>query len=164
MRDFGSNLRRPSSIAAVTLVAVGCMSTSGSLQELARTHITVQSQGQGGNTKFLCRHCQLIFTGSLTRQLAHLSGKTGQGIAVCKRIDNESLTTVQRHLQRLERIRTGSHGSHASSSNIVGQTGKSGVFSYCIELLAVRRTLLLQRFACRQRTRTTCQKEAEAAN
>ncbi len=50
------------------------MAAPGTLQELARTHVEVLGKGTGGNTKFECIHCRKQFTGSLTRQLAHLTG------------------------------------------------------------------------------------------
>ncbi len=50
------------------------MAAPGTLQELARTHVEVLGKGTGGNTKFECIHCRKQFTGSLTRQLAYLTG------------------------------------------------------------------------------------------
>ncbi len=58
------------------------MAAPGTLQELARSHVQVLGKGTGGNTKFECIHCRKQFTGSLTRQLAHLTGTSGNGIAL----------------------------------------------------------------------------------
>lgn len=57
------------------------------MQELARSNIKVLAKGKGGNTKFVCTHCRKEFTGSLTRQLAHLTGTFGNGIAACNDSD-----------------------------------------------------------------------------
>ncbi len=53
------------------------MPTAGSLQEIAREHTKIHAKGKGGNTKFTCNHCNKEFTGSQTRQLAHLTGTSG---------------------------------------------------------------------------------------
>ena len=66
--------------------AHGQMATADTLQELARSHIDVHAKGKGGNTKFTCNYCCKEYTGSLTRQLAHLIGESGQGIAACQDI------------------------------------------------------------------------------
>ena len=57
------------------------MTTVETLQDHARSHIQIHAKGTGGNTKFTCEHCGKQFTGSLTRQLAHLVGDSGNGIA-----------------------------------------------------------------------------------
>ena len=49
------------------------MPTAGSLQEIAREHTRIHAKGKGGNTKFTCYRCNKEFTGSQTRQLAHLT-------------------------------------------------------------------------------------------
>ena len=58
-------------------------SGADSLAKLARNHMTLHSKCSGGNIKPSCHHCSKTFTGSLTRQLAHLSGEAGRGIALC---------------------------------------------------------------------------------
>lgn len=111
------------------------MATSGgpgSLQDIARAHISIQSQGTGGNTKFKCRHCDKIFTGSVTRQIAHLRGKSGTGVAICEKIDYDTRNTIQLQLARLERVKT---GSQASSSS-VGRASASGTLSCYISVPA----------------------------
>ena len=56
------------------------MSRVSSLQDIAREHIKVHAKGKGGNIKFTCNHCNREFTGSQTRQLAHLTGTSGSGM------------------------------------------------------------------------------------
>lgn len=93
------------------------MATAETLQDLARSHIDVQSKGKGGNTKFICNHCGKQYTGSLTRQLAHLTGESGSGIAGCSEILTdlrEGIKIEQRSLQR-----SGQSGSKRSSSQLV---------------------------------------------
>jgi len=58
--------------------APGPMAAPASLQELARSNIKVLAKGT---------HCRKEFTGSLTRQLAHLTGTFGNGIAACNDSD-----------------------------------------------------------------------------
>ncbi|DBA95164.1 TPA: hypothetical protein ACH3X1_015717 [Trebouxia sp. C0004] len=53
------------------------MATADTLQELARSHMDVHAKGKGGNTKFTCNYCCKEYTGSQTRQLAHLIGESG---------------------------------------------------------------------------------------
>lgn len=59
------------------------MPTAGSLQEIAGEHTKIHAKGKGANTKFTCNHCNKEFTGSQTRQLAHLTGTSGSGVAAC---------------------------------------------------------------------------------
>ena len=65
-------------------------SNPGTLHELVLEHIAIDSRGTGGNVKCTCRHCNKTFTVSLTRQVAHISGRTGSGVAVCKGLDDYS--------------------------------------------------------------------------
>ncbi|DBA79998.1 TPA: hypothetical protein ACH3X1_008201 [Trebouxia sp. C0004] len=60
------------------------MATAGSLQEVARENVVIHAKGKGGNAKFTCNHCKREFTGSQIRQLAHLTGTSGSGIAAFK--------------------------------------------------------------------------------
>ena len=71
------------------------MTTVETLQDLARSHIQIHAKGTGGNTKFTCEHCGKQFTGSLTRQLAHLVGESGNGIAACQDISDDILKLFQ---------------------------------------------------------------------
>ena len=91
------------------------MSTAGSLQEVAREHVAIHSKGKGGNTKFTCNHCKKEYTGSQTRQLAHLTGTSGNGVGACQEIDDDLRNAIKIEVNRLERMRS---GSQASSSNI----------------------------------------------
>ena len=91
------------------------MPTAGSLQEVAREHVAIHSKGKGGNTKFTCNHCKKEYTGSQTRQLAHLTGTSGNGVGACHEIDDDLRNAIKIEVNRLERIRS---GSQASSSHI----------------------------------------------
>ena len=83
--------------------AMASSSNPGTLQELVLDHIAIDSRGTGGNVKSTCRHCNKTFTGSLTRQVAHITGRTGSGVAVCKELGEETAAAIQLHVQRLER-------------------------------------------------------------
>jgi len=54
-----------------------------------------QSTSKGGNRGFTCAHCDTHFIGSQTRQLAHLIGTKGKGIAICKKIPAEDRAALQ---------------------------------------------------------------------
>lgn len=105
------------------------MATPGSLQELAHIHIDIVSKGKGGNTKFLCKHCQKEYTGSLTRQLAHLTGESGHGVAACKDADfiQDHRDAIKLEIERLERLERTKSGSKGSTSQLSGSgNGHSG--------------------------------------
>ena len=50
------------------------MAAPATLRELALLHVEVLAKGTGGNTRLKCNYCQHTYTGSQTRQLAHLAG------------------------------------------------------------------------------------------
>ena len=50
------------------------MVAPATLRELALLHVEVLAKGTGGNTRLKCNYCQHTYTGSQTRQLAHLTG------------------------------------------------------------------------------------------
>lgn len=79
------------------------MTTVETLQDLARSHIQIHAKGTGGNTKFTCEHCGKQFTGSLTRQLAHLVGDSGNGIAACQDISDDIREGIKIEKGSLER-------------------------------------------------------------
>ena len=83
------------------------MPTAGSLQEIAREHTKIHAQGKGGNTKFTCNHCNKEFTGSQTRQLAHLTGTSGSGVAACQEIDDDLRNAISIEVDRLGRVKSG---------------------------------------------------------
>ena len=91
------------------------MPTAGSLQEIAREHTKIHAKGKGGNTKFTCNHCNKEFTGSQTRQLAHLTGTSGSGVAACQEIDDDLRNAINIEVDRLGRVKS---GSKASSNHI----------------------------------------------
>ncbi|KAA6425523.1 MAG: hypothetical protein FRX49_04420 [Trebouxia sp. A1-2] len=82
------------------------MPTASTLQEVAREHIKINAKGKGGNTKFTCNHCKREFTGSQTRQLAHLTGTSGSGVAACQHIDGDLRKAIKTEVDRLERVKS----------------------------------------------------------
>ena len=80
----------------------GQMVTAETLHDLARSHIDVHAKGKGGNTKFTCNHCSKEYTGSLTRQLAHLIGESGVGIAACQDISSDQREGIKIEKRALE--------------------------------------------------------------
>lgn len=88
----------------------------GNLQDLARSHVEVHAKGKGGNTKFSCNHCKRNFTGSLTRQLAHLTGETGTGVAACDNFDDDTRLAIYHEVERLQRVKSGSKASSCQLS------------------------------------------------
>lgn len=110
--------------------APGPMAAPASLQELARSNIKVLAKGKGGNTKFVCTHCRKEFTGSLTRQLAHLTGTSGIGIAACNDSDliQDHRDAIKLEVERLERTKS---GSRASSSQLSGSGSCEGPVRCC---------------------------------
>ncbi|DBA93759.1 TPA: hypothetical protein ACH3X3_013821 [Trebouxia sp. C0006] len=89
------------------------MPTAGSLQKIAREHTKIHAKGKGGNTKFTCNHCNKGFTGSQTRQLAHLTGTSGSGVAACQEIDDDLRNAINIEVDRLGRVKSGSKASNA---------------------------------------------------
>ena len=98
----------------------GPMAAPASLQELARSHIEVLAKGVGGNTKFTCKYCQKTYTGSQTRQLAHLTGTSGTGVAGCQDPDfiQDHRDAIKLDVERLERLERTTSGYRASSSQL----------------------------------------------
>lgn len=113
-------------------------SQPGTLHELVREHIAIDSRGTGGNVKCTCRHCNKTFTGSLTRQVAHISGRTGSGVAVCKGLDEETAAAIQQHVQRLEPINSNSQASAATEKRPAeeGSTGNISLLVMACKQLA----------------------------
>ena len=50
----------------------------------------------GGNCKFQCNYCQLIFKGSYTRVKSHLLKIPGQGIRGCSKVTPQDIQEMQR--------------------------------------------------------------------
>ena len=48
-----------------------------------------KGNSKGGNKGFTCLHCEVRYFGSRSRQLAHLLGIRGKGVAACKKISLE---------------------------------------------------------------------------
>ena len=59
------------------------MATPNCVNDIVLEHLIVVSKGTGGNCKVKCRYCEKEFTGSQTRQLAHVAGIKGQGVSIC---------------------------------------------------------------------------------
>ena len=79
------------------------MATAETRQDLARSDIDVQAKGKGGNTKFTCNYSGKEYTRSPSRQLAHLAGESGKGIAACQSISSEEREGVKIEKRSLER-------------------------------------------------------------
>jgi len=109
------------------------MAAPGTLQELARSHVQVLGKGTGGNTKFECIHCRKQFTGSLTRQLAHLTGTSGNGIAACDDpiLIQDHQDAIKLEVERLNRLQRSKSGSRASSSQLSGSGSCECPFKCC---------------------------------
>jgi len=74
------------------------------LEELIATHLDFDDNTtKGGNRGFHCLHCLKHFNGSQTRQLAHLLGTPGKGIAVCKAIPVEGRAALRKGYDDLQK-------------------------------------------------------------
>ena len=63
---------------------------SSDLDDLIAACIEVEKgTSKGGNKGFTCLHCEVRFFGSRSRQLAHLLGIKGKGVAICPKIPVE---------------------------------------------------------------------------
>ncbi len=109
------------------------MPTAGSLQEIAREHTKVHAKGKGGNTKFTCNHCNKGFTGSQTRQLAHLTGTSGSGVAACQEIDDDLRNAINIEVDRLGRVKSGSK----NHINIPGQVPRNVTASLTDPMISI---------------------------
>ena len=66
------------------------------LAECVVPHLEIEDgTAKGGNRGFTCTHCDNSYSGSLTRQLAHLLGKKKEGIATCLKISVEDRAKLQ---------------------------------------------------------------------
>lgn len=112
------------------------MPTASTLQEVAREHIKINAKGKGGNTKFTCNHCKREFTGSQTRQLAHLTGTSGSGVAACQHIDGDLRKAIKTEVDRLERVKSGSQAS-SSHINFSGQVPCNVTASHTAPMISI---------------------------
>ncbi len=63
---------------------------SSDLDALIAAQIEVEKgNSKGGNKGFTCLHCEIRYFGSRSRQLAHLLGTKGKGVAACTKIPLE---------------------------------------------------------------------------
>ena len=106
------------------------MTTFRSLREIVQCHTKVQTKGHGGNTKFSCNHCKKIFTGSQTRQLAHLTGTSGSGVSACQAIEDDLREALKLDVERLERTKSGSK----TSSSQLSTSGSCWVTSQAMQM------------------------------
>ena len=85
------------------------------IDELVAPHLEFADDGssKGGNRGFTCVNCENHYTGSLTRQLAHLLGTKTKGIAACKCILQEDRCALQAAWDRIRKLRSdgSGHGS-----------------------------------------------------
>lgn len=79
---------------------------------------------KGGNRTFVCAYCGNKYNGSQTRQLAHLLGPKGKGIAVCNKIHEEARQDLLAAVNRANGNAAG-HGSTCVASIETGQSGTS---------------------------------------
>lgn len=91
------------------------MATPNCVNDIVLEHLIVVSKGAGGNCKGKCRYCEKEFTGSQTRQLAHVAGIRGQGVSICGDIGDDKRDAVNMHLARFERIKQSSRASTSGS-------------------------------------------------
>ena len=91
------------------------------LDEIIASHFTLEAgTSKGGNVGFTCGHCFKSYTGSQTRQIAHLLGTKGKGIAICPAICLEERAAVQDFLG--EALNSAA-GGPSSSTRPESQTG-----------------------------------------
>lgn len=88
-----------------------CVAMASSVADVVHEHIKFMSKGSGGNSKFACRHCHKEFTGSQTRQLAHIAGQKGRGVAICEDIPDDKRDAINYQIERMQRIEQHSKGS-----------------------------------------------------
>lgn len=88
---------------------------ASSVADIVREHVIVLSKGTGGNCKVKCRYCPKEFTGSQTRQLAHVAGEAGKGVAICEHIPDDKRDAINLQVQRLQRIEQHSKASTSGS-------------------------------------------------
>ena len=84
------------------------------LDELIGSHFTLEAgTSKGGYVGFTCEHCFKSYTGSQTRQIAHLLGTKGKGIAICTAISLEERAAVQDFFS--EAVNTAAGGPSSST-------------------------------------------------
>ena len=112
------------------------MAAPASLRELALLHVQVLAKGTGGNTRFKCNYCQQTYTGSQTRQLAHLTGTSGSGVAACSdpQFIQQHREAIKLEAERLERLKSGFKAS-CSSSQLSTSGSCEKFLRCCIALL-----------------------------
>ena len=108
------------------------------LEELIAPQIEFEDgSSKGGNRGFTCVHCEKRFYGSQTRQIAHLIGIKGKGIAICKKIPVE---TSEELLEAYDGIQNVPGRGPSSGSRPASETGVycSIILGYCLmEMLVI---------------------------
>ena len=70
---------------------------------------------------FVCLHCAKEFTGSLTRQLAYLTGESGNDIAACKEVSDDQREGIKLEKRQIERsTQKGTKRTQDSQSSAAG--------------------------------------------
>ena len=90
------------------------------IDELVAPHFEfADGSSKGGNRGLTCVNCEIHYTGSLTRQIAHLLGTKGKGIAACKCISPEDRQALREAWDGIRNMRIGrpSHGSQADNES-----------------------------------------------
>ncbi len=82
----------------------------------------LDKSSKGGNRTFVCINCGNKYNGSQTRQLAHLLGPKGKGIAVCNKINEDARQELLAIVNRVN----GNAAGQASTCIAITETGKPG--------------------------------------
>lgn len=82
----------------------------------------LDKSSKGGNRTFVCINCGNKYNGSQTRQLAHLLGPKGKGIAVCNKINEDARQELLATVKRVN----GNAAGQATTCIAIMENGKSG--------------------------------------
>jgi hypothetical protein len=99
-------------------VVIGFIMPPATLDDLIAPQIEFEDgNSKGGNRGFTCIHCETRFYGSQTRQIAHLIGNKGKGIAICKKVPVEISKTLREAYDGIQNVpgRGPSSGSRPAS-------------------------------------------------
>ena len=98
---------------------------SSDLDALIAACIEVEKgNSKGGNKGFTCIHCEIRYFGSRSRQLAHLLGIKGKGVAACAKIPLEDKAVL---LEAYRGTPDAPENEPCSSSRPVSHTGMNTI-------------------------------------
>lgn len=87
------------SVSGVAPARIAKMTTE---QEIVGRYIEFLGKARsGGNCLFKCDFCDQQFTGSLTRQKAHLLKIPKEGIRICSKIEPDKIKEINDELQKI---------------------------------------------------------------